>query len=136
MKITPAAELAVRGVVVLAQQYGQGPVTLSTICQGRDLPKQYLTKLFALLAKADIVTPIRGKNGGYVLAHEPTQITLLSVIEAVEGPLSLNYCQHSPPKCDQVDCLIRPVWAELQNTIRDRLSNLRLSDCLCGGAKA
>lgn len=132
MKISPAAELAVRGVVELAQQYGQGPVTLSDICQGRDLPKQYLTKIFAQLAKADIVTPIRGKNGGYVLAQEPAKITLLDVIQAVEGPLSLNYCQHNPSKCDQIDCMIRPIWTDLQNTIRDRLAGTRLSDCLNG----
>lgn len=130
MKISPAAELAVRGVLALAEQYRQGPVTLSSVCTDRQLPKQYLTKIFSSLARAGIVTPIRGKHGGYVLAHEPSEITLLEVIEAVEGPLALNYCQRSPSKCDRLDCVVRPIWTELQDTVRSRLGAVRLSDCL------
>lgn len=133
MKISPAAELAVRGVLVLAEHYGRGPVTLAQVCMGRELPKEYLTKIFASLAKADIVTPIRGKNGGYILARQPAAITLLEVIEAVEGTLALNYCQHSPSKCDRIDCKVRPVWTELQNAMRDKLSSMRLSDFLGDG---
>lgn len=136
MKISPAAELAVRGVLVLAEQYGRGPVTLATVCEGRELPKQYLTKIFASLAKADIVTPIRGKRGGYVLSRDPGEITLLNVLEAVEGPLALNYCQHSPAKCDNVECQVRPVWADLQRIFRDRLAAVKLSDCLCPASAA
>lgn len=130
MKLSPAAELAVRGALVLTEHFGQGPVTLSSICAGRQLPKQYLTKLFASLTRADIVTPIRGKHGGYVLAREPGQITLLQIIEAVEGPMALNYCQYDPPKCDRVECLIRPIWTELQQTVCKRLASVTLADCL------
>ena len=130
MKISPAAELAVRGVLVLARQFGKGPVALSTVCADGELPRQYLMKIFASLAKAGIVTPLRGKHGGYVLARQPSQITLLEVIEAVEGPICLNYCQHSPPKCDRVTCKVRPVWTELQRIVRNKLASVRLSDCI------
>jgi Rrf2 family cysteine metabolism transcriptional repressor len=130
MKISPAAELAVRGTLVLARQFGQGPVALSSVCADGELPRQYLMKIFASLAKAGIVTPLRGKHGGYVLARQPDLVTLLEVIEAVEGPLCLNYCQHSPPKCDRVTCKVRPVWTELQQIVREKLSSVRLSDCV------
>ena len=133
MRLSPAAELAVRGVVVLARYYGKGPTTLKTICAARDLPKQYLVKLFSLLAKADIITAIRGKRGGYVLSRDPADITLLEVIEAVEGPIALNFCQHVPPKCDEVDCPIRPVWSGLQRIVREKLG--AMSICACVGAK-
>ena len=136
MKISPAAEFAVRGVLVLAEQYGQGPVTLNAVCDERHLPKQYLSKLFASLAKADLVTPIRGKRGGYVLTRDPKGITLLEVIEAIEGPLALNYCQHAPSKCGDAQCLIRPVWAALQQAFREKLSSVKLADCLCGNGHA
>jgi len=134
MRLSPAAELAVRGIVVLADHYGEGPTTLKTICGVRDLPKQYLVKLFSLLAKADIVTAIRGKHGGYELSRAPKEITLLEVIEAVEGPIALNFCQHNPPKCDREDCPLRAVWTELQRTVRQRLGAVRLSQCLSKGA--
>jgi len=130
MRLSPAAELAVRGVLILAEHHGEGPVTLSTICQRRDLPKQYLTKIFGSLARAGLVTPIRGKKGGYMLGRQPDQITVLEIIEAVEGPIVLNYCQHNPPQCDQVDCHLRGVWTELQRIVRDRLGSVTLADCV------
>jgi Rrf2 family protein len=130
MRLSPAAELAVRGVLVLAEHYGERPVTLSRICAARDLPKQYLVKIFASLAKADIVTPIRGKRGGYVMARDPDDVTLLEVIEAVEGPIALNFCQHDPPKCDREDCPLRGLWTELQEIVCRKLSGVTIGSCV------
>ena len=130
MRLSPAAELAVRGALVLAENHGNGPIPLATICQRRDLPKQYLTKIFANLSRAGLVTPVRGKHGGYTLGHQPGDITILDVVEAVEGPIRLNFCQLDPPKCLEYRCPLRPVWAELQETIRDRLGSITLADCL------
>jgi len=130
MRLSPAAELAVRGVVVLAKYYGEGPTTLKVICAARDLPKQYLVKLFSLLAKANIITAIRGKRGGYILSRDPEDITLLEVIEAIEGPIALNFCQHTPPKCDELDCPMRPLWSELQELIREKLGAMTIGGCI------
>lgn len=136
MRLSPAAELAVRGVLVLAEHHGEGPVSLKTICTTRSLPKQYLVKLFALLAKADIVTPVRGKGGGFIMARDPKGITLLEVIEAVEGPIALNFCQHSPPKCEAGACSIRKVWSELQDIFKKKLDAVTVAQCLSGNGSA
>ena len=129
MRLTPAAELAIRGVLVLAEKFGEGPIALARVCEIRDLPKEYLTKLFAALSRQGIITPIRGKKGGYMLAREPGEINLLEVIEAVEGPIALNWCMQDPPKCDLSEsCKVHPVWAELQRTIRNKLQSMTLAD--------
>lgn len=130
MKLSPAAELAVRGVLVLTEEYGQRPVTLQRICDRRKLPRQYLVKIFSDLTRAGLIQPIRGKNGGFSLARDPREITVLQVIEAVEGPLALNLCQHNPPLCDDSHCRIRPVWTRLQKAMRDELGKLTLAQCL------
>jgi len=130
MKLSPAAEIAVRGVLVLAEQYGQGPVTLQRICERRKLPRQYLVKIFADLARAGLIQPVRGKHGGFQLAREPGGITVLQVVEAVEGPIALNLCQHSPPQCPDIECRIRPVWSRLQKAVRDELGKLTLAQCV------
>ncbi|MFP4354397.1 MAG: RrF2 family transcriptional regulator [Phycisphaerae bacterium] len=130
MKLTAAAELAVRGMLVLASRHGQGPTTLATVCAERDLPKEYLTKIFASLSRDGLITPIRGKGGGYVLARDPKAITLLNIIEAVEGPIALNFCQQDPPQCEEDNCPVRPVWTDLQETIREKLDEKSLSDYL------
>lgn len=131
MKLSPAAEFAVRGMIVLAQNHGNGPMNLATICAKRGLSKEYLAKLFALLARANLLTAIRGKHGGYVLSRSPEQINVLEIIEAIEGPISLNFCQHDPPKCDQYDCPLRPVWTDLQQTFRRKLETISLQTCCC-----
>lgn len=116
MRLSPAAEFAVRGALVLAERSGQGPVTLGTICSQRDLSRQYLVKIFALLIKAGIITPVRGKRGGYLLARDPASITLLEVIEAVEGPIILNLCQRIPPRCDRYQCTCDPCGRACKET--------------------
>ena len=130
MRLSPAAEFAVRGALVLAENHGDGPVTLDTICARRDLSKQYLVKIFASLARADLVTPVRGKKGGYLLARDPNDIPVLDVIEAVEGPITMNFCQYDPPRCDEFGCPLRSVWADIQGLIRERLGGMTLADCL------
>ncbi len=71
-----------------------------------------------------------------MLSREPSLISLLEVIEAVEGPLALNYCQHSPARCDNADCKVRPVWTELQQAIHGRLKAVKLSDCIKRASQA
>ena len=134
MRLSPAAELAVRGTVILAERYGQGPITLDTICSQRELPKQYLVKIFSSLARAGLITPVRGKRGGYMLARDPKEVSLLNVIEAVEGPLNLNYCQQTPPQCDDVTCPVRPLWEELQQIMQGKLDSMMLADCVNNGS--
>jgi len=130
MKLSPAAEFAIRGMLVIAEHDGTGPVNLATICQERSLSKQYLAKIFGQLARANLVTPLRGKHGGYELARSLDQISILDIIEVMEGPIALNFCQHQPPKCDELDCGLRDVWAELQQIFRQKLSSISLRDCL------
>ena len=130
MKLSPAAEFAVRGTLVLAENYGNGPTTLDAICDARGLSKQYLVKIFSSLAHAGLVTPIRGKKGGYLLAREPGLITLLDLVEAVEGPIAINFCQHNPPRCERTECGLREMWSDIQQFICDKLGNTTLGQCL------
>lgn len=133
MKLSPAAEFAVRGALVLAQNYGDGPTTLDSICESRGLSKQYLVKIFASLGRAGLITPVRGKKGGYLLSRDPADINLLELIEAVEGPIAVNFCQHDPPRCDNIDCALRIMWADIQQYIRSKLESTTLGQCLEDG---
>ena len=131
MKISPAAELAIQGTLVLAENFGQGPTTLAEICEVRSLSREYLAKVFGQLARIDIVTPVRGKKGGYTLAREPKEISLLQIIEGIEGVQALNLCQYDPPRCDNAPvCKIQPIWSELQEIFTAKLSSVSLADCI------
>lgn len=132
MRLSPAAELAIRGSLVLAQRHNQGPVTLGMICDDdKRLSREYLARVFGMMARAGIVRPIRGKNGGYVLSREPEDISLLDIIESVEGPQALNICQNNPPLCEHTEiCKVHKVWTELQEVFTRKLSGVKLSDCI------
>ena len=119
--------------MVLAEHYGNGPTTLDAICEERDLSKQYLVKIFSSLAHAGLVTPVRGKRGGYLLARDPAEINLLELIEAVEGPIAVNFCQHIPPRCDRSQCALRSMWSDIQGFICDKLGKTTLGQCLEAG---
>ena len=130
MQLSPAAELAIRGIMVLAEEFGKGPVTLDTICEKRKLPKQYLVKIFGLLNRVNLITTIRGKKGGYQLSRAPEKISLLEVIEAVEGKIAMNYCQQDPSKCERYACPVRPVWDEIQEFNEKKLASTSLDKCI------
>ena len=131
MRLSPAAEYAIRGALVLAEHYGQGPVSLGKVCKVRGLSKEYMTKLFSVLARAGLVQSVRGKRGGYVLARDPVEIPLLSLIEVVEGPLVMNFCLFDPPQCHRAPtCPVHPVWVDIQDYAKKRLAAFTLADCL------
>ena len=127
MQLSQAAELAVRGIRVLVAKGGDRPTPMDVICAEADLPKQYLVKIFAMLARVGLVRPVRGKRGGYLLGRPAEDISLLDVIEAVEGPVALNLCQIRPPQCENKDCAIRPIWAELQETFKAKLAGVNMA---------
>lgn len=128
MRMSTAAELGVRGMAYLARNYNNGPVPMATICREQDLPRQYMLKIFSALARAGYVRTTRGKGGGFVLAHPPGDISILNIIEAIEGPLALNFCQNEPSRCrwDNPDCPIKPLWDDLQQSTVRKLGEFRL----------
>ena len=128
MRISTAAELGVRGMAYLAKNYLNGPVPMATICREQGLPRQYMLKIFAALGRAGYVRTTRGKGGGFVLAHPPQDISILNIIEAVEGPLALNFCQSKPSRCrwPSDNCPIQPLWDDLQAITSRKLGEFRL----------
>ena len=113
----------------MAQEYGRGPVSISQVCRRRKLARQYLVKIFGILSRAGLIVPVRGKRGGYMLARRPGDITLLEVIETVEGPIALNLCQYLPPRCEELNCPLRPVWRDLQEKVRRTLGSVTMDRC-------
>lgn len=128
MRMSTAAELGVRGMAYLANNYNNGPVPMATICREQKLPRQYMLKIFAALGRAGYVRTSRGKGGGFVLAYPPADISILNIIEAIEGPLALNFCQSKPSRCrwPSDNCQIKPLWDDLQATTSSKLGEFRL----------
>jgi Rrf2 family protein len=85
------------------------------IASAEDLPSSYLAKIFQSLVKKGILRSHRGAKGGFSLERPPEDITLLEVIEAVDGPIELSPCLVPSQGCEKMDtCSLYPVLAEMQ----------------------
>ena len=86
LSITTKSPYAVRALAELARS-GAGPVPIGELAKRRDIPVQFLEQLFATLRRAGILKSQRGVKGGYSFGREPSSITVLKVVELLDGPL-------------------------------------------------
>ena len=129
MVITRATEYAVRTVIFLAQQPKNEIVLKKEICRTQDVTPAFLTKILQPLIKAGIVSSQRGVGGGFLLARDPRDITLLDVLQAEEGELKLNHCLVDIQICHRDSyCSAHEVWQEAQNAMAQVLKRYSIAD--------
>ena len=87
LSITTKSPYAVRALAELARCGGTAPVPIGELARRRDVPVQFLEQLFAVLRRAGILRSQRGVKGGYAFAREPTDVTVLEVVELLDGRL-------------------------------------------------
>lgn len=113
MKFSSRAIYGMRAMVALARTHGHGSTFLKEIVERENLPGTYLEQLMVPLRKAGIVQAVRGAKGGYTLSRNPAEITVLSILEALEGPLNLADCPSGSGCCGKPDtCALQELWAE------------------------
>jgi len=124
MQITRQADYAVRAVLHLSRMGGNQRAATSAVAQEQNIPPSFLAKIISQLSIAGLLHTSRGARGGVTLAREPKEITLLEVVEAIDGPIQLNECVGENSSCafDQ-ECPLRPVWCDAQDELVKRLKN-------------
>jgi DNA-binding IscR family transcriptional regulator len=87
LSITTKSPYAVRALAELARSGAAGPVPIGELARRRDIPVQFLEQLFATLRRAGILRSQRGVKGGYSFARDPSDVTVLEVVELLDGPV-------------------------------------------------
>ena len=87
LSITTKSPYAIRALAELARLGGAGPVPIGELARRRDVPVQFLEQLFAVLRRAGVLRSRRGVKGGYAFAREPGEVTVLEVVELLDGRL-------------------------------------------------
>ncbi len=122
MEITQEADYAIRAVLELALHSQEERIFSGEIARQQGIPGPFLTKILARLSAAGIVTAQRGVNGGIRLTRPAEQITLLQVVEAIDGPITLNRCARAPKGCVRsTTCVVHPIWLRICAELRDQL---------------
>ena len=103
--ITTKSPYAVRALAELARRGQSTPVPIGEIARAREIPVQFLEGLFATLRRAGILQSQRGVKGGYSFARPPTEITVLEVVELLEGELGTDATANGPVWTDAVDAV-------------------------------
>jgi len=141
MKISSQEEYGLRCLLQVARDSSESPVPISEISAREGLSVEYVGKLLMKLRKGELVTSVRGKAGGYILAKPAEEISLRLVLEVLSDPIfDTRYCARfsgTEETCVHVDdCGIRPIWAVMNRFLDQTLSNLSLADVLTSEQEA
>ena len=116
LAITSKSPYAVRALTELARAGSAAPVPIGELARRRDIPVQFLEGMFATLRRAGILQSQRGVKGGYSFARAPGEVTVLDVVEVLEGSLSSD-----PMAAD-------PIWADAIGALRDQLRAVTIAE--------
>jgi Rrf2 family protein len=129
IELTRKGEYAIRGIIYLAQQPPGKMSLISEIAEATQVPQTFLAKIFQSFSKLGIINSYRGTGGGFLLGRPADRITLLEVVEAVEGPIIPNRCLLGKGVCDRdSNCLVHPVWRRVQGEVVSILSNITIAE--------
>jgi len=132
MQITRQADYAVRAVLYLAR-LGPERAATSQVAGDQRIPPSFLAKIISQLSIAGLLHTARGARGGVTLAREPKDISVLEVVEAIDGPIQLNECVADSGNCSfESDCPLRPIWCEAQDELVQRLKATNFAMLLNG----
>ena len=132
MIFSNATEYAIRGLSEIASRGARGPdgpIMLDDVIIGTDLPRDFLAKIFQKLVRAGILNSAKGRGGGFALAKPPHEITLIDIVQAIEGPQLLDACVVGLEKCnDQMPCAQHDLYKPIRQRLKDYLRTTTLAD--------
>lgn len=129
MQLTRAADYAVRVMVFLATLSPGKRASLPEIVKTTAAPDSFLSKVLQGLTRAELITSRRGPAGGFEISTLGRNSSMLNVVEAIDGPISLNVCLSEKRSCLRRDwCPAHPVWAKAQQALLDVLGAAMIAD--------
>ena len=127
--VSTKSRYGLRALVELAVRAEGKPVSLNELARGQEISKKYLENIFRMLQQNGIVRSVRGAKGGYLVAAEPEGLSLLNILDAIDGPVRLLECIDAPKICRKTkDCFTRRMWQGLETHIKTYLQGRTLRD--------
>lgn len=121
MKISRKADYGMRAVIYIARQPREQRNPIDTVAESECIPRDFLAKILKDLTRAEILRSYQGVHGGYTLAKSPSQISLLDILEAMDGPVGLDLCVREEDGCDKTHgahAVMCPFFMALQKQVK------------------
>ncbi|MBO5254829.1 MAG: Rrf2 family transcriptional regulator [Opitutales bacterium] len=133
MKISTKGRYGLRILMDIAANDSGKPRMIKQIAKNQNISQKYVSRLVLELRNAGYIKAIRGVNGGYVLAKSPSAISILEILEVMEGETSIVECIANPDCCSNCDeCPARNIWKTANDALRNSLGWLTLASAISG----
>jgi Rrf2 family protein len=130
MKLSTRGRYGIHAMYELALEYGGAPVSIKTIAERRDIPEAYLEQIFSMLRRDELVTSLRGAQGGYTLSRPPAEIRVGDLLRSLEGGLKLVDCLEDETCTHACECPSRAVWKKINDGWTGIVDSITLQDML------
>lgn len=129
MQITRRADYAVRTMIEVAKAEEGTTALTHEVAARQEIPAPFLAKIVLALSRGGLLRSYRGSGGGIALAKPADQITLLQVVEAVDGPIAVSSCVLWPEECARSGrCPVHEIWCEARSLLVNRLKSTTLAE--------
>ena len=128
MRISCKVEYGIRALLDLALHGQRGPSLSRDTADRQGIPDTYLNQLLLQLRRSGLVTSVRGPRGGHMLARPAGEITVLEIVEALEGPLVVVPEGMPVTMPTETDAILSSLWDDLRTTMRDNLAQITLQE--------
>jgi Rrf2 family protein len=128
MQITKQADYALRAVRYLSRIPEGEKASTSAIAAREQIPPSFLAKIISQLTIAGILHTARGARGGVYLSRPANDISMLEIVEAIDGPIVFNECTVNPKSCEfSKTCALHKVWCETRNDLINKLRQVKVA---------
>ena len=134
MEISRRTDYGIRVIMDLTTLPESARASTQEIAARQNIPAPFLAKIVSRLSLSGLVITYRGAGGGVSLARPASEISLLHVIEALDGPVRLNRCVIEPSACPRDEhCPVHHIWAKAQSELTSLLSDTTFDDLVSAG---
>jgi Rrf2 family protein len=131
MKLSTKCRYGLRAMLEIARHYNKGPVNRNIIVEAQHISKAYLENILTSLREKKLIRTERGANGGFILQSDPSKITVLQIVNALEGSIAPVDCLEHPDKCGKSrKCVAQKVWQKMYDAQVEVLSGITLQNML------
>lgn len=128
MKLSTRGRYGLMAMYRLRENYGKGPVSIKSIAEMENLSELYLEQLFISLKKHNLVKSVRGAQGGYLLADDPSKIKIGDIINSLEGEMELSCCTKDVDCIKNPGCATKDILEKIQTKVEEVFNSMTLAD--------